>query len=53
MLAHVITLCVADANVLSICESGDKMVADECAKVYKKPEKDEKGESRVVPKGMP
>lgn len=52
VLAHVITLCVEGAEVIGICEAGDKMIDEECGKVYKKAEKDAEGNSRTVSKGV-
>jgi hypothetical protein len=51
VLAHVVTLCVAEADIGAICESGDKMIEEECAKVYKNPEKDAEGKKVAVAKG--
>eukprot|EP00123_Amoebidium_parasiticum_P022969 comp9880_c0_seq1/m.4818 comp9880_c0_seq1/g.4818 ORF comp9880_c0_seq1/g.4818 comp9880_c0_seq1/m.4818 type:complete len:404 (-) comp9880_c0_seq1:136-1347(-) len=52
VLAHVKTLCVADASVLSICEAGDRMIVEECGKVYKKKAHTEGGKDQDVPKGI-
>lgn len=52
VLAHVVSLCVADADIGTICEAGDKMIEEECAKVYKNPEKDAEGKKVQVAKGV-
>lgn len=36
VLAEVSNLCVAGEKIVTICEKGDKLLADEVAKVYAK-----------------
>jgi methionine aminopeptidase len=36
VLAEVAKLCVAGEKIVAICEKGDKLLADEVAKVYAK-----------------
>eukprot|EP00123_Amoebidium_parasiticum_P008152 comp18605_c0_seq1/m.20174 comp18605_c0_seq1/g.20174 ORF comp18605_c0_seq1/g.20174 comp18605_c0_seq1/m.20174 type:complete len:403 (-) comp18605_c0_seq1:253-1461(-) len=53
VLAHVKSLVVAGATVLSITQAGDKMILDEAGKVYKKKVTDEEtGKSELLPKGI-
>jgi methionine aminopeptidase len=35
VLAKVKELCIPDANILEICQQGDKLVEEETSKVYK------------------
>lgn len=41
-LQHVLGLCVADADIYTICEAGDKYIEEEVGKLYNKKDKDGK-----------
>ena len=43
VLAAVSERCVADASLTEICELGDKMIEEECGKVFKKEKDARKG----------
>ena len=43
ILKQVIEKCVDGANILEVCEFGDKLMSEETAKVYKKEKEMKKG----------
>lgn len=47
-LQFVIKQCVPDADIYTICESGDKFIEDETAKLYNKKDKDGKAMQKGV-----
>jgi len=47
-LAAVVAKCVADADVVELCDAGDKMIEEETGKLYNKKVKDRKIEKGVA-----
>merc|ERR1712032_1786485 len=56
VLADVIALCVADANIIDICAAGDAAILDRTSKVFNKKVKvtneDGKEENKIPQKGV-
>lgn len=47
-MKKVVEKCVPDAQVIDICEFGDKLLTEETSKVYKKEKEMKKGELKTL-----
>ena len=47
-MQQVIEKCVDGANILEVCEFGDKLMIEETAKVYKKEKEMKKGKKNYL-----